>query len=74
MPITPEQCRMARAGLDWSQLELARRAGVSPATIAAFENQNRTPLARTVRDLETALSNAGVEFVNGGAAMARDLR
>ena len=37
MTITPEQCRMARAGLHMSQADLARRADVAPATIAEFE-------------------------------------
>lgn len=72
MPITPEQCRMARAGLHWSQVELSRRSGVAPATIAAFEKGLRTPYPRTVRDLEAALEIGGVEFVNGGAAVNKD--
>ena len=71
MPITPEQCRMARAGLHWSQVELSRRSGVAPATIAAFETGLRTPYPRTVRDLEAALETAGVEFVNGAASVRR---
>ena len=62
---------MARAGLDWSQVELSRRSGVAPATIAAFENGLRTPYSRTVRDLEVALKTAGVEFVNGGASVRK---
>ena len=64
---------MARAGLDWSQVELSRRSGVAPGTIAAFENGLRTPYPRTVRDLEVALNTAGVEFVNGGAAVHEGL-
>ena len=72
MPITPEQCRMARAGLHWSQLVLARRAGVAPATVAAFENDVRKPMSRTIRDLEAALEAAGIEFVNGGATVIKE--
>lgn len=72
MSITPEQCRMARAGLHWSQIELSRRSGVAPATIAAFERGLRKPYPRTVRDLEVALETAGVEFVNGGAAVCEE--
>ena len=52
LTITPEQCRMARAGLKWSQAELSRRSGVAPSTIAAFEKGLRTPYPRTIRDLE----------------------
>ena len=72
MPITPEQCRMARAGLHWSQVELSRRSSVAPATIAAFEKGLRKTYPRTVRDLEVALATAGVEFFNGGASVTRD--
>ena len=59
MNITPEQCRMARAGLQWSQTELARQSGVAAATIAAFESGLRTPYPRTVRDIAAALETAG---------------
>ena len=72
MPISLEQCRMGRAGLGWSQVELSRRSGVAAATIAAFENGLRTPYPRTVRDLEATLKTAGVEFVNGGASIRRN--
>ena len=72
MSITPEQCRMARAGLHWSQSELSRRSGVAPATIAAFEKGIRTPYPRTVRDIVAALELAGAQFVNGGAAVIMD--
>ena len=74
MPITPEQCRMARAGLHWSQVELSRRSGVAPATIAAFEKGIRKPYPRTIRDLETALVEAGIEFLNRGACVAKEPR
>ena len=72
VPISPEQCRMARAGLQWSQAQLSIRSGVAPATIAAFEKGMRSPYPRTVRDLETALKSAGVKFVNGGACVNKD--
>ena len=72
MPITPQQCRMARAGLHWSQVELSRRSGVAPATIAAFERGLRKTYPRTVRDLEAAFENAGIEFLNGGASVLKD--
>lgn len=71
MTITPEQCRMARAGLQWSQTELARQSGVAAATIASFESGLRTPYPRTVRDIEAALETAGIIFINGGASVDR---
>ena len=68
--ITPEQCRMARAGLHISQADLARRANVAPATIAEFEKGRRTPYDRTVRDIQRVLEEAGATFVDGGVTLA----
>jgi predicted transcriptional regulator len=70
--ITPEQCRMARAGLHMSQAELARRADVAPATIAEFEKGRRTPYDRTVRDIQRVLEEAGATFVDGGVTLATE--
>jgi predicted transcriptional regulator len=72
--MTREQCRMARAGLHLSQVELARRAGVAAATIAEFEKGRRTPYDRTVRDIQQALEEAGIKFVNGGVALEAEGR
>ena len=72
MNITPEQCRMARAGLHMSQTDLARRADVAPATIAEFEKGRRTPYDRTVRDIQRVLEEAGVTFVNGGVMLSTE--
>jgi predicted transcriptional regulator len=68
--ITPEQCRMARAGLHMSQADLARRADVAPATIAEFEKGRRTPYDRTVRDIQRVLEEAGATFIDGGVTLA----
>lgn len=70
MTITPEQCRMARAGLHMSQADLARRADVAPATIAEFEKGRRTPYDRTVRDIKRVLEEAGATFIDGGVTLA----
>jgi len=37
MALSAPQCRAARALLDWTQSELAARAGVSPGTVRGFE-------------------------------------
>ena len=72
MIITPEQCRMARAGLHISQADLARRASVAPATIAEFEKGRRTPYDRTMRDIQRVLEDAGAIFVDGGVTLTAE--
>jgi hypothetical protein len=38
---------------------------VAKATLAEFELGRRTPYARTLDDIQSALEAAGVEFTNG---------
>ena len=57
---------MARAGLKWSETQLARAAGLSIATVNRFEREQRTPYPNTLEALQRALEAAGVEFTNGG--------
>jgi transcriptional regulator with XRE-family HTH domain len=70
--ISPEQCRAARALLDWTQGELAEATGLSAVTIRAFERGGE------MRDsnrnlLRLSLQSAGVEFIaqNGGGPGVR---
>ncbi|MER8533342.1 helix-turn-helix domain-containing protein [Mesorhizobium sp. M1005] len=65
--MTPIQCRMARAALDWGVLDLAREAGVSTQTIVRFERGEALKQA-TVDRICHALKSAGIEFIpeNGG--------
>ncbi|MGE4483208.1 helix-turn-helix domain-containing protein [Acidocella sp.] len=62
---------MARAGLRLSQAELARRAGVSPATLTEFEKGTRSPYERTIRDIQKALENAGAIFTPEGVDLRK---
>lgn len=64
MSLTPGQCRAARGLLGWSQADLSEKSRISPAPIANFERGATTPQARTLRDLRTALENAGIEFLD----------
>jgi transcriptional regulator with XRE-family HTH domain len=41
MPVSPAQLRAARALLDWSQQELAERAGINWTTVRDFESGRR---------------------------------
>ncbi|WP_377810864.1 helix-turn-helix transcriptional regulator [Azospirillum sp. A29] len=71
--IFPDQCRAARALLNWSQADLAERAKVAKQTLADFERGARTPYARTLADIRAALEGAGIQFIaaNGGGAGVR---
>jgi transcriptional regulator with XRE-family HTH domain len=58
-----EQCRGARAMLDMSREELARRARVAERTISDFEAGRRQPIHSTLAAIRAALESAGVIFV-----------
>jgi DNA-binding XRE family transcriptional regulator len=62
MIISREQCRAARAWLDWKQEELASAAGVSLSTVRDFEKGRRTPIANNARAITEALLAAGVRL------------
>jgi transcriptional regulator with XRE-family HTH domain len=60
--ISPEQSRMARAGLGWGVRELADAAGVSTNTVTRFERgEDLRP--RTVAVLRSTLEAAGAQFL-----------
>jgi transcriptional regulator with XRE-family HTH domain len=71
--ISPEQCRMARAGLGLTAGLVAERAQVSKVTLSDFEKGKRSTHPRTVAAIRAALEKAGVEFIedNGGGAGVR---
>jgi transcriptional regulator with XRE-family HTH domain len=73
MAMTRDQCRAARALLNWTQDRLAEAASVSKKTLADFEAGNRDPYGRTLADIQKTLENAGIEFIpeNGGGAGLR---
>jgi transcriptional regulator with XRE-family HTH domain len=60
--ITPEQCRAARALLNWSQGDLREKTKMSQKTISDFELGLRKPYDRTLLDLRRAFEEAGVIF------------
>jgi transcriptional regulator with XRE-family HTH domain len=61
--LTPEQCRAARAWLDWSQNDLAAAANVSQSTVRDFEKGRRIPIANNLEAIRTALEARGIGFV-----------
>ncbi|MCP8883034.1 helix-turn-helix transcriptional regulator [Devosia sp. XJ19-1] len=70
--LTSEQCRAARALLDWTQAELATRVSISVVSLRAFEKggEMRDSNQKLVR---LTFEAAGIEFIpeNGGGAGVR---
>jgi len=71
--VTSAQCRAARGLLDWSQLDLAREAGIGIVTVRQVEAGAGTPRRATLVVLKQAFEKAGVEFIdeNGGGPGVR---
>ncbi len=71
--ISPSQCRAARALLEMTQPELAAAAELGLSTIVDFERQRRPVSEQAMTKMQTALREAGVEFIdeNGGGAGVR---
>ena len=63
--ITPTLSRAARVLLGWRQEELAKRSEVSLTAIRQFEgNKTATPHRTTLKALQQAFEDAGVEFID----------
>lgn len=71
--ITPDQSRAARALLDWSQDQLATKAGISAGSVRHFEKGRQVFAAKSQRALCEAFATAGVQVFpeNGGGAGVR---
>jgi len=71
--VTAAQCRAARGLLDWSQQELADRAGLGIVTIRQIEADITEPRRATLAVLQQAFERAGIEFIdeNGGGPGVR---
>jgi transcriptional regulator with XRE-family HTH domain len=57
--------------LDWTQQELARRAGVGLSTVRDFEKGERTPIPNNLAAIRRVIEEAGIKLVfrdDGGAA------
>ena len=66
--ITPQQLRMARAGLGWTLADLGKKAKVNPNTLSRYES-GRDVLSGILRKTEAALRAAGVVFSDDGHAV-----
>ncbi|WP_349262499.1 helix-turn-helix transcriptional regulator [Geminicoccus sp.] len=61
--LTAAQCRAARGLLDWTQEELAARAGVSRSTVRGFENGQHELHRASAAVMRAALEGAGVVLI-----------
>ena len=69
---TADQIRAARALLRLDQAELARRAGVSLATLRRCEDGGDARVsARAAASIQKALEASGAEFIPGGVRRRR---
>lgn len=65
MTLTPDQSRMARAGLKWTLDDLAAATGLGRATIARFElGQAVNP--ESIAAIREAFESKRVTFVDSG--------
>src|ERR1700676_1301384 len=64
--MTPEQCRAARAWLNWPQDALAKAASVGVSTVRDFEAGRREPTRNNLAAMQSAMEGGGVSFVDNG--------
>lgn len=67
--MVPEQCRAARAWLNWSQEQLAKAATVGASTVRDFEAGRREPTRNNLAAMKAALEQAGISFVDGAKTL-----
>ena len=73
MAISPATCRAGRGLVDITQRDLADAARVGLSTVKAFKGGQSTPVTNNLLAIQTALEEAGVEFIaeNGGGPGVR---
>ena len=62
--MTKNQCRAARALLEWTQKELAARSLVSLRSIKDFETGATQPRHSTLQSLKLTFAEQGIKFLN----------
>ena len=63
--ISIEQIRAGRALLNWSQNQLAKAAGLTGRALSQLEQGQVEPRAKTLQAIAQALTDAGVELLEG---------
>lgn len=69
--MTPQQCRKARELLDMNLYDLGRQAGLQPADILLFENNQLARPDDVACKLMITLRDLGVMFVGDGICVPR---
>lgn len=68
------QIRAARALLNWSQVDLARAAGMATSSVKNIEGGAASPRAETIDQILAALETNGVDFTPGsGVRLKSDI-
>lgn len=67
-----KQIAAARALLDWTQGDLAKKSGLTPQTIIKIEKNEVHPNTATLRKLNSALSREGIVFTETGIDVPKD--
>ncbi|HEX3365201.1 helix-turn-helix transcriptional regulator [Phenylobacterium sp.] len=66
--ISPLQLKLARTALGLGVRDLAKAAGVSPATVMRFESRKGGVQSGTLDRLQTTLEDGGIIFIAADAA------
>lgn len=74
VPLTPSQIRAGRALLDWSQEELAKKAGVSLSTVRDYEKERRGGSVGGLKSIRDALESANVLFLKSDGDLGPGVR
>ena len=71
--LIPATCRAARSLLDWTQHQLAQKAGVGITTVRTFEKGATKTMPQNLVAIERALVAGGILFIpeNGGGVGVR---
>jgi DNA-binding XRE family transcriptional regulator len=72
--ITGSQIRAARSLLNWGQAELAKKAGLTQATIANLELEKHAPTKTTSSLLIATFEDAGIELLPDGVRKLKGIQ
>ncbi len=72
--LTPGQCRAGRGLIDWTQEELADKAGVSRSTVRDFEKGRHDLHRASAAVIRAAFEGAGVVLINAEDGLGPGVR